>query len=86
MRHDNQQSDRFHRDRFAAGVRTADEQSAVRFIQLQRDRNYRFALPPQHVFEKRMPGFLQNQPAGGIRAEAWNGAAEIKREFSLGEQ
>src|SRR5204862_2984654 len=82
LRHQDQQADRLQRYRFAAGVGTADQQRAALRIQLQGDRLNGFALPPQHIFQKRVPRRPQQQ----LLPEAGNDAVELHGEAAFCEQ
>ena len=86
VRHQRQQADRFERDRFPAGVGAADEQSALRVIQRERDGHHRFLLNSEKILEQRMPGIPQNQPARARGAQARYRASKLQRELRFREQ
>ena len=71
MSHEREQARGLHADGFTACIGTTDEQATKMFVELERNRDDRFALLPEHGFEQWMTRFAENQFALGP-AEPWN--------------
>ena len=59
--HDGEQAGGLHRDGFAAGIGTADEEAAPGLVQIEGDGNDLFTELAEECFEQWMTGIAQNQ-------------------------